>query len=63
LASAAAGVVLMTNDLRRLADGIMGARRTARACWASVLFGAAGLWQPARTRAAIVTHSRGVGGE
>jgi len=30
LASAAAGVVLMTNDLRRLADGIMGARRTAR---------------------------------
>ena len=30
MASQAAGVVLMSNDLRRLADGVMGARRCTR---------------------------------
>ena len=36
MASQAAGVVLMSNDLRRLADGIMGARRCTRVLALSV---------------------------
>ena len=36
MAAEAAGIVLMFNDLRRLADAFVGARRTARVLAASV---------------------------
>ena len=37
MASKAAGVVLMTNDLRRLADGVVGARRCTRVLATSIV--------------------------